>query len=659
MIDQPTLAVFERHLMRVPDSAEWSGAPVLLLAACDPGYVSHVIALARSLDAFAPGHHFLVHLVNPDGDSIARLGDARESMTSLRLHVSTERVHLPPSGEKTAYYASARFLRMAELLREPNAIPILALDADAIAVGPLTLDFSDKKEADVCLRRRDLTNEEVEEHLRVAAGAVWARPSESGRAFFDAVAEDLTAAFVDGTAAWFIDQRVLARHVAAGTGSAHVRNLKTKFADWAMKDDAVFWMGKGDRKYSDVRYVLLREAFDEDPSRREAARALHARFEALVPVDRQGQIGKHAQRAFARHRKPVAGIFMPRLDLPWKKAGMRASGGPPILSEDTIDLRLWWKRFAMELARMLTHHGVEPKLLEIPAWEITPERVDAEALDLAFVPHRCNLDFGPTRTPRRFYMQEYFRHVFVVDSEGWSAASSVYPVKVADLPPAVLDAWGHYRDAFLAEALDSKFGQAVRRPRALLEAQGELPAGRYVFFPLQVPHDLSIAYFSHTPLGEALDAVVGLANAEGITVVLKEHPANRASMRDYRQRFGGANVLWSDAHVHDLLRYATGVVTINSGVGFEALLAGVPVICLGRCEYDAAVWQAGPDKLREVWRLAVSEPESVRLTRYARFVDWFLGRHAVDLSRPHTGRHVLDRHVRSALDAALPLRELP
>lgn len=651
----PATPMFNRKLTITPDASAWAGAPVLFLTACDTAYLAHATALARSLDAFSTNQHLLIHLVNPDDADLARLDVLSKSLRSLSLHVSAEDVTVPEETRRP-YFASARFLRMSEILGGAGAVPVFALDSDALAVAPITFDFSDKREAEICLRRRDL-KEPVEDHLRVAAGAVWAKNTLAGATFMRAVADDLIREFQHGSAAWFVDQLVLLKHVLAETGGAHVRNLKSKFSDWAMSEDSVFWTGKGDRKYLDVRYLVLREAFDEDPLRREAAGQLHARISAVVPEELRAGVGARLRRSLAHGRRPRPGIFLPRLDLPWKLAGMRSNGGPPRQSADTVELRLWWKRFAMELARILTAHNAEPRLIEIPAWEITPERVDAEDLDLAFVPHRCELDFAPTMTPRRFYMQEYFRPVFVVDRTGWSAGSSVYPVDASALPPAVLGAWDDYRAAFTEGRLTSKFGQMESTTRAALVSQGAIPEGPYIFYPLQVPHDQSIRFFSDVDQDSALDAVRDLAARLGSTLVLKEHPANRGSMRPYRERMRGSGVHWSEAHLHDVIRHADGVVTINSGAGFEALLAGKPVVCLGRAEYDAAAHRSTPEELPGVWALATAEPKDERLMRYARFVDWFLGRHAVDLSRPQAGLYVLDRIVREALEDVTVQRE--
>lgn len=648
MNDQlPPATAFQRELRIEPDPAAWAGAPVLLLTACDGGYLPHALALARSLDAVGAGH-LLLHLVNPRDEDVSLVRQVARSLRTLRLHLSTEQVSLPDAGSLPAYYASARFLRMAELLADPaTRVPLFALDADALAVAPLTLDFSDKPEAEICLRRRDLKGP-VADHLRVAAGAVWARDSDGAAAFMHGVAESLRARFAAGDVGWFVDQLVLLEHIESKTGGAQVRNLKTKFSDWMLSENALVWTGKGDSKYLDIRYLMLRHLFDEDPARRDAGRRLMREFAALMPPALAAGVEQRLRRVPFPPRPPRCAVFLPRLDLPWKRSGIGRSGAP-VPAEDTVQLRLWWKRFTMELARILGNQGAEVVLVEIPAWEITPERVDAEDVDLAFIPHRCSIDFGPTRTPRWFYMQEYFRPVFVLDPQGWSAASSVYPLSLEALPEPTSGAWEAYRGGFESGRLDSKFHQSAPATREELEAAGLVPRGPYIFHPLQVPHDQSIRYFSDVDQEAALEAVAGLSKKTGLPLVLKEHPANRAAMKPFREKYDRRNILWSEAHVHDLARHSAGVVVINSGVGFEALFSGRPVVCLGRAEYDVAAHRATPATLAEVWSAALAEPAQERERRHARFVDWFLGRHAIDMSRPVAGREVLERHVAAAL----------
>lgn len=647
-------ATFARSASLLPKPAPWQGAPVLLLTAVDKGYLGHAIALARSLDEHAAGHHLLVHVINPDAASLARLQACAGDLRRLQLHVSSEKVRLPAEASKAAYYASARFLRMAELLHAPDAVPVLALDADALAVGALTLDFSDKAETEICLRRR--RSVDGSRHLEVAAGAVWARPTPRARTFMRAVADDLADAFANGGAQWFIDQEVLARHVDAATAQAKVRNLKSKFADWNMGADAVFWMGKGDRKYRDLRYLLMRGAFDEDPGKRKDAAGLaDAYADALAPAHRDPQVEQAVRLVHARQRLQVA-LFLPRLDLPWKTSGLDREGRPHALTEDTVEVRLWWKRFAIAASNALGRLGVDARTVELPAWEITPERVDAEAVDLALVAHRSSGDFNGQQTPTWFFMQEFFRSVFVLDPRGWGAGSSVYPVDCAALPPAVLGAWDDYRAAFLQGRLHSKFAQEDRDAWPALVARRELPEQPYIFVPIQIPDDRVVVDFSEVGMADTLHAALALAKQEDCRLVVKAHPANRARTRGLAACIDDPRVHWTQAHVHDVLLHARGVVTVNSGVGFEALLANVPLVCVGRSEYDTAAHAATLATLPEAWQRACAEPADIREQRHARFVDWFLARHAVDLSRPRQAEPVLHRLLQRAIAQVRPVQ---
>ena len=629
---------FSRSIVRDP-APEWDGRALLIATACDAGYLEHAFALIRSLDAMSPGFDFLLHLINVKHDVIERAVEFGKHLKSTRLHVSAELVTLPDPEQARAYYASARFIRLAEVLQATATTPVYVVDTDSLFVGPIDLDFTDKHQADVCLSTRGLLDSAKPLHLRVLAGAVLLRPTAAAREFLAAVSADLVDAFSRREAAWFIDQELLAKHVVARTGGVVAVNIKKKYIDWDFQQDAVLWTGKGRRKQLDLDYLLLRACFDSDLDRSQNARRLWSETRRLLPPG-DGVLARSFD-AVERSHQPRMAIYLPRLDLPWKRSGMPADGPPPV-SPDVVELRLWWKRFAMSLAHHLTRRGAHVSLVEIPAWEITPERVDEGEYDFAFIPHRCHLDFERRHTPVMFYMQEYFRPVFVADEKGWSAASSVYPVQSDALPPAVLGAWDDYRARLAKQTLDSKFGQNPGCSLDLLRGRGDVPGRGYAFFPLQIPHDQSIRYFSDVEQLDALDAVVAWSEQVGIPLVVKPHPANRKSSMEYRQRFGN-RVWWSEAHVHDLIQHSIGVITVNSGVGFEALLFGKPIVAFGRAEYDAVVQAATPSTFAGAWQAAVDEKSDERLVRYARFVDWFLARHAVDLSRPHAAWYSIDR----------------
>ncbi len=620
--------------------------PLLLFSACDSRYVDFAIPLVRSVERFSPGFAVLLHVVNPTDDVRARLAALARELERTRLSVSYETVDLSGSSAELqrTYFACARFLRLPELLRQTN-VPVLVLDADSLVVAPIDLDFTNKLDAEVCLRRRDLGTD-VPEHVAVATGSVWVRPTEPAIAFFDALRQSITEAFAGGTAGWFVDQAMFARLMHARGEQVKIRNIKSKYADWEFKDDSIVWAAKGERKWLDFHYVLLRGLLAGDHHEqvnvirlaREASRPFHGDVpEALESRLRQIQAELPAR----------VSILLPRLDLPWKRTTATV---PPPVSEDVLDLRLHWKRFATRLANACERAGLATEVLELPAWEIDRSLVERLYADVVLVPHRCKLDFASGPTPVLFYMQEYFRSVFVVDAGGWSAASSVYPVALEELPARPPGgAFAHYGDQLRRGVLGSKFGQIRRRGYLSLLLSGSIPRGRYIFFPLQIPHDQSIRYFSDHEERAVLDALLAWAARADVRVVLKGHPANLESMEEFKRAYSGKPAFWSDANVHDLIAHAGAVYTINSGVGFEALLHGKPVVTFGRAEYDCVTFKAELGNLDDAWKYCTEVEPGALLQRYQRFVDWFLGVHAVDLSRPQLAE---ERLMRLASDIA-------
>lgn len=647
---------------------------LVLLAACDSAYVPHAVTLIKSVETFSPGQTIILYLVNPSEADLERMEVLRHGLKWTRLVLSGERINLSliPLVQRKTYYACVRFVRLAELM-QVAACDFLVLDADSLVVAPIERDFSDKPEAEVCLRRRDLQTQ-IPEHLAVAAGSVWARSTPGARRFFESAAADIHAAFADGSAIWHLDQIVLKRVIDNRPACAEVRNIKSKYADWDFRDDSVVWQGKGKRKYLDIRYLLLQGGLSDDRYRVQRSKRLYDEFVGFI--DRTSKTALDRRLSLLLATKPYRVVFLlPRLDLPWKQQGV-GKDGPPRLRADTLELRLNWVRFVSQLANACERVGLHVEIQEVPAWEITRAYVESLGAALVLVPHRCKIDFDQGQTPILFYMQEYFRWLFVVDEQGWGAASSIYPVQQApaSLPPT--GAFREYRRRLECGELESKFAQqpwkgrlqaqipslggatedaareASTMPLSVFEWMRRVFGGRAkpvklhasmsknerrpsVFFPLQIRHDHSIRYFSDYGFDEILNAVVRWASDAGVALTLKAHPANMPLMAEYIEKYPPGPLLkWSNDNIHDLIAESDAVFTVNSGVGFEALLHGKPVVTFGRAEYDCVTIHASIDTVESAWQECVSQQLQDRERRYQAFFDWFTTTYAVDLSRP-------------------------
>jgi len=328
------------------------------------------------------------------------------------------------------------------------------------------------------------------------------------------------------------------------------------------------------------------------------------------------------------------GVFIPRIDLAWDLTAPEAGVKRPSLTEDALQVRLHWKAFTARLANVLERKGLDVEVYEWPAWRISATEIERAGVGFAFVPHRCDRDFERGDVPILFYMQEYFRWVFVVDPMGWSASSSAYPFDIKSMKPKRKGVFQEYRRRLAAGELTSKFNQLSRRSRWSLIRSREIPIGKYVFFPLQIPTDQAIRYFSDYSEEEVVTAVIQWSKQSGVPVVFKPHPVSQKAMANFEQQVCAAGCYWSTAHVHDLAAHAAAVFTINSGVGFEALFHLKPIVTFGRTEYDAVTIRGQPDRLDEAWAACTALKVDDLEKNYGQFIDWFLSTYAVDLSHP-------------------------
>ncbi len=109
---------------------------------------------------------------------------------------------------------------------------------------------------------------------------------------------------------------------------------------------------------------------------------------------------------------------------------------------------------------------------------------------------------------------------------------------------------------------------------------------------------------------------------EGSVLVIKHHPMDRGhtcygpAIRACAQRLRVASrvIYLHDAHLPTLLPRCSGLVTINSTAGLQALSHGVPVVALGRCFYakDGITYQGCLD---DFWR----SPGTVDRETFTRF----------------------------------------
>lgn len=138
--------------------------------------------------------------------------------------------------------------------------------------------------------------------------------------------------------------------------------------------------------------------------------------------------------------------------------------------------------------------------------------------------------------------------------------------------------------------------QDIRR-RRMLRKRAALPPDdvrlpeRYAFLPLQVRDDTQML-FNSPWIKSPAEAVEVCARAvreldPGLRLVVKEHPQDLFWVDYSEVRRRHPEVLWLQKYdIQKILKRAAIVVTINSSVGYQALLHRKPVITLGRAFYE-------------------------------------------------------------------------
>lgn len=154
---------------------------------------------------------------------------------------------------------------------------------------------------------------------------------------------------------------------------------------------------------------------------------------------------------------------------------------------------------------------------------------------------------------------------------------------------------------------------------------GLLKPGRRILIVDQTHGDASISFglASAQSFIHMLDAA--RRDEPGAQLIVKRHPAVAAGRKQGCipvDRLGDVTLIDTDVRPADLLAQVDAVYTVTSGLGWEALLRGLPVRCFGAPFYSG--WGLTTDAVDTGRRGQLRDIESIAaaaLIRYARYVD--------------------------------------
>ena len=214
-------------------------------------------------------------------------------------------------------------------------------------------------------------------------------------------------------------------------------------------------------------------------------------------------------------------------------------------------------------------------------------------------------ELGPTRTP--------FPETVYFDTAGTNGHATMRQTIRAHLERAESDGgWASFGTAAGCLPLAEMHNPAPETSPTVIdlcvtwtpEAAPWMPDGPYVYVALQLADDLNTLLHSRFPNPRAfLEHIVPEAKRLGYAVVVKGHPA--AADRPYNLTRELEALTWLEDEHPDVLvlprktgprvsnhvmGQARYVACINSSLGFEAMILGVPPLVLGDAAYDADGW---------------------------------------------------------------------
>lgn len=284
---------------------------------------------------------------------------------------------------------------------------------------------------------------------------------------------------------------------------------------------------------------------------------------------------------------------------------------------------------ALKVDAIILMHGAEPlsRLIENRCLALG---IPLLYLESSFVKGRISLDVGGPH---------FFRESSRIDREWQKLAAT--PLSNHQL--GKVEKWKSDRK----RSLDSKYTQKTELSELYrLEKFLSEGSGPVLFVPEQVPFDANVLI----NLGENSsfsDALTTLSCAcEGhLRIVLKQHPY----APDSSVRISGNHVFRTrHVSIFDLFRRTSAVATQSSNVGFDAIVAGVPVITWGRPYYAQIGLTTSVHSVNSV-HLALSGAQTPDQDLIDRFIYFIVFEHLIEMDDAESFNRRLDESRTSSL----------
>ena len=555
----------------------------VVFAACDSHYFGvHAEPLISSCDKIGKDVH--IHICNPYKYDIDKCVLLQNGVKNINVTFTFNEIDTGKAGFKNneqwrTYYACLRFIYLPQILH--NATRVLTVDIDCFFMN----DFEWPKHPIgyfPCESFPGTVGWEAE-GTKVLAGAVYF--DNRAQSVANRLSHNISNANVEDYR-WFLDQIVLADVMKSIEPSAK-HHFDYDFLDHEFREGTVIWTGRGPRKDNNETYKTARRKF----------------YDILNQYKQYDRI-----------------ILAPRLDLPWKNDGLCFRG---MVNEP---IREKWGRFINEILASEKNS----KVIWSSRWMFLPDIVwSFKKHAEVFVPHmrRWQFDVRDDLYDVKFYMQTVFDDIFTIDKEGWGGDFSfkeTFDPKTEDYSDSHFNELAERTKSGVTKFGQNRFGVEKHRFDALLN---EIRPKKYIFFPLQIPHDETILYDVVESEKCIVRALCEWASTSDVPMlVFKVHPVNGNSLNEISEmikRYKNTMVV-GEHHIKDLIENAEATYVINSGVGQEAMLLDSPVVNFGNCDYEGATIKGDLYYPHGTWLRVQEDDHEERKKIYRRWFDWYI-----------------------------------
>lgn len=238
-----------------------------------------------------------------------------------------------------------------------------------------------------------------------------------------------------------------------------------------------------------------------------------------------------------------------------------------------------------------------------------------------------------------FYMQMHLKDLFTLDPLGWgyfaksrqdmmTTLSDIDILNASIFQNYILDKFLNHNETKISAPYKMEFKQSSLK-KISFKGTNSLPDD-YILAPLQVSRDYVIKNLSPVSVQEFIQKISSWAKSNKKHVVFKPHPFNNGDPVVFTSLLEAQTnpyVTIANGNIHEMIKRASSVWVINSGVGFESLFHSKPIVTFGNCDYESVTIAGQLNDLNQV-NAKVAAFNQEQKERQAKFVfDYCLNYH--------------------------------